>query len=111
MKALPWIIAVGGLIASCAAITPVPTAIDAERSGVPLDTLAQGRTLFVSHCGNCHRTPDPGSRNAAEWAKVLPEMMDDAKLSPEQGAQVLAFLQALAQPASGALPDAHAERR
>ena len=110
MKALPWIIAVGGLFASCATITPMPTSVDSDRSGTPLATLVQGRELFVGHCGSCHRTPDPGSRDAAEWARVLPEMMDDAKLSPEQAAQVLAFLQALCQP-SAALPDAHAQRR
>ena len=111
MKTFGWVIAaVGVLIGGCATIIAVPTSLDSERSGVPLETLVEGRQLFVGRCGSCHRTPDPGSLNADEWGKVLPEMMEDAKLSPPEAAQVLAFLQALARP-SGSLPDAHAERR
>ena len=91
-------------------VTRMPDARDAERSGVPLAELVQGRALFVSHCGNCHQTPDPGSRSAAEWSTVVPEMMQDAKLSAEDGARVLSFLKALAKP-SAALPETHAQRR
>jgi mono/diheme cytochrome c family protein len=98
------------LLAGCVTVTRMPEAIDADRSGVPLAELVQGRALFVSHCGSCHQVPDPGSRSAAEWSTVVPQMLEDAKLSAEDGARVLTFLKALAKP-SAALPEAHAERR
>ena len=97
MKALAWIVAGFGLIAGCATVViPHPTALHAERSGVALETLEHGRGLFVSHCGSCHLAPEPRSRNAEQWALLLPEMLEDSRLDPQQATEVLAFLQALA---------------
>lgn len=103
-------IGLAAALTGCAVVVRQPTPADAERAGLPLTDLVEGRSLFVARCSSCHRLPDPGSRNAAEWAKVLPEMMGDAKLSPAEAAQVLAFVTALAEQPSAGLPDAHAQR-
>jgi hypothetical protein len=96
VKALAGLVAGLGLIAGCAtAVIPHATALDAQRTGVALQALEHGRGLFVARCGNCHLTPDPGSRSAADWAKVLPEMLEDSHLNAQEAAEVLAFLQAL----------------
>ena len=84
--------------------------LQAERSGVSLEALEHGRGLFVARCGNCHNTPDPGSHDAASWAKILPGMLEDSHLNAEEGALVLSFLQALASDAGAALP-LHAARQ
>lgn len=96
------------LLCACAAAIPRPTARHAERANVLLATLEHGRTLFLARCGNCHVTPAPDSRSSAQWALLVPEMAKDAELSPDEIAQVLAFLQAFS---SAALPDRDAQRR
>lgn len=107
MRALAWLVASIGLFAGCAtAAIPHATALHAQRSGVTLATLEQGRSLFVTRCGNCHLTPDPGTRDSATWAKLLPEMLEDSHLDTEEAAQVLAFLQALASDAAAPAGDA-----
>ena len=96
MRALAGFLTVVGLAAGCAtAMVPHATAFHAERAGIALQTLEHGRGLFVARCGNCHLTPDPGSRNAQQWAVLLPDMLEDSHLNPEEATEVLAFLQAL----------------
>ena len=98
MRALAGFLAVVGLAAGCATAAMIPhaTAVEAQKSGVGLETLEHGRGLFLARCGNCHMTPDPGSRSAEQWALILPEMREDSHLSDAEASQVLAFLQALA---------------
>ena len=110
MKALAGFFTVVALGAGCAAMIPHATLSHAERSGVPLETLEQGRGLFVGHCGNCHLAPDPGSLSAEQWAQILPEMLDDAHLSPEQATEVLAYLRALSAKAAQPMATTRAPR-
>jgi uncharacterized protein YceK len=95
VRALASIVAVVALLSGCAAVIPHATPVHAQRSGVALETLEHGRGLFVSHCGSCHYAPDPRSRDGRQWALLLPEMLADSKLNPDQATEVLAFLQAL----------------
>lgn len=110
MRAPAWIVVALGLTAGCAAVIPHATLAHAQRSGVALETLEQGRGLFVVHCGNCHYAPDPGTRDSASWAKLFPEMLEDSHLTPEDAAQVLAFLKALASDSTVGIPAQHADR-
>lgn len=110
MKAFVITLLLGGLAAGCATIViPHATMRAAEQSGVALQTLEDGRGLYVAHCGNCHQIPDPGTHSANEWARILPEMVGDAHLDPAEAAQVLAFLQAMSSD-GGAAVEHHAER-
>ncbi len=96
MRALGGFLLVVGLAAGCAATIPHATPLHAERSGVPLERLEHGRGLFVTRCGNCHFAPDPGSHSAAQWASLVPDMLEDSHLNPEEAIEVLDFLKALA---------------
>jgi hypothetical protein len=53
---------------------PAPSAAD----------LQQGHDLFVNYCGKCHKLPDPASRPADSWKKVLGVMGPKAKLDQAQ---------------------------
>ncbi len=60
--------------------------------------------LYRSKCSACHRAYPPGSRDAASWAEVLGKMAPRAKLSEEERAQLLEYLQANAKGAPGGHP-------
>jgi len=59
---------------------PAATALDASRAHVELAELQRGRTLLISKCGGCHRTPQPDERRAAAWPRELDEMSSRAHL-------------------------------
>ncbi|MBL8891435.1 MAG: cytochrome c [Planctomycetaceae bacterium] len=96
------VVAVGlGIVQGCATMpatapanvaAPVPPTNVADHS-----TLASGRKIYVSFlkCAMCHR-PKPVSDYSAEmWAEdILPRMAKKARLSPEQYADVLAYVTA-----------------
>lgn len=88
-----------GFIQGCATMSatvpanvaaPVPPENVADHS-----SLASGRKVYVSFlkCGMCHR-PKPVSDYSAEmWAEdILPRMSKKARLTPEQYADVLAYV-------------------
>ncbi len=99
------------LLTSCTAAIPRPTLLHAQRANLELSSLENGRSLFLSHCGNCHLTPAPNSHTVDAWAKFVPEMSKDAKLNEAETAQVLAFVQLFASNGSAALPDADGQGR
>lgn len=61
---------------------------------------AGGERLYRSKCSACHRAYPPASRDAASWAEVLGKMAPKAKLSGEERARVLEYLQANAKGAA-----------
>lgn len=56
--------------------------------------LAQGKTIFTSHCGRCHQLFQPEEKTVAKWNAVLPSMIKKAKLSDDEGALVRAYVMA-----------------
>lgn len=84
-----------GIVQGCATVpanvaAPVPPSNVADHS-----SLASGRNVYVSFlkCAMCHR-PKPVSDYSAEtWAdEILPRMSKKARLSPQQYADVLAYV-------------------
>ena len=72
-------------LAACVRSTPpTATAGDAARVHIELAELQQGRSLLVTKCGNCHRTPMPSEHAAAEWPEKLDEMSSRANLDATQ---------------------------
>jgi len=65
---------------------------------------AGAERLYRSKCSACHRAYAPSSRDRAAWGQVLPKMAARAKLSDEERARILEFLEANAR--DGA-PGAH----
>ena len=63
---------------------PPATAIDASRAHVELADLQQGRSLLVSKCGGCHRTPLPADHRVEAWPEKIDDMSARAKLDVTQ---------------------------
>ena len=57
-----------------------------------LDSLTEGRKLYVSHCGNCHNLYLPEQYTAGDWDKNVTEMQNKAKISESQKANILSYL-------------------
>ena len=85
-----------GLVAGCVAAPPPVTAIDASRAHVELADLQRGRSLLVSKCGGCHRTPLPAEHRGAAWPEKLDDMSARAHLDDLQRHLIEAYLVTMA---------------
>jgi len=54
--------------------------------------LAQGRTLFLNRCSQCHALPEVARFNASRLTAIVAKMSDRANLSPKQHEAVLKYL-------------------
>ena len=76
-------------------ITPssvyVPTAADVTTTAT-LAQLQQGRTIFVSSCGQCHGLYSPDSYSASSWQSIVPNMAARAGLSAANANLVLKYV-------------------
>ena len=84
------------LLVGCGGPPPVATAADAERSHVTLEELAQGRSLLLSRCSGCHRTPVPKDYAPDKWPHQIDKMVDRAKLDVNERRAIETYLVALA---------------
>jgi mono/diheme cytochrome c family protein len=87
----------GVIIAGCASqgtvAPPVTTAMLGARGGT-LETLTEGRRIFVGPCARCH-APDPLSRyGLTEWQASVDKMAPRAKLDASAKASLLAYIAA-----------------
>jgi len=76
----------------CSVALHVPTAIDAERSGISLDSLLQGRELYIQHCASCHTLYLPENYTSEEWPGIMDRMQERAGLDLAGKERVLAYL-------------------
>jgi len=75
---------------------PPATALDASRAHVELAELQRGRSLLVSKCGGCHRTPLPTSYRGELWPEKLDEMSGRANLDVVQRRLIEAYVVTMA---------------
>lgn len=96
MRALAPLLALA--LAACGGRSiPEPTDADAARvaaqwPGTTTASLSRGRTLLLSHCGNCHLPPSPADHAAAEWTTEVGEMRERAGLTPDDATLVERYL-------------------
>ena len=84
--------------AACVRSTPpTASAADASRAHIELAELQQGRSLLVTKCGNCHRTPMPSEHAAADWPQKLDEMSSRANLDTAQRHLIEQYLVTMAR--------------
>jgi mono/diheme cytochrome c family protein len=81
---------------ACAGLA-LPGPLDAERAQArypkaSVQSLTEGRQLFVSRCSGCHTLPRPTAHGPSEWPSVIGEMARDAKLDPAQRELVEQYL-------------------
>ncbi len=86
-----------GIVQGCATVPASVAAPIPPENVVGHSSLAAGRKTYVSllKCAMCHR-PKPVSDYSAEtWAEdILPKMSKKARLSPQEYADVLAYVKA-----------------
>jgi mono/diheme cytochrome c family protein len=93
------VLAVG--LAACGPAVPRPSASDVARADASgnqttLAALERGRTLYLSHCGGCHRTYPPGRLRPDAWPAQLDKMAERARLERDERTQVEQYLVTLA---------------
>lgn len=84
---------------ACGGVVAHPSARDASWAaskwpGTTVDDLEHGRSVFVSRCAGCHNLPRPDAKTPDEWASVVPEMAQGARLSAADQDLVLRYLSA-----------------
>ena len=62
------------LVYQCSVALQVPTVLDAQEAGIPLDTLIKGRATYISHCGSCHSLYLPEKLTSSQWEKAMDKM-------------------------------------
>lgn len=88
---------------SLMAIPPLLAACDTlstTRIGRPVPVentkLARGRSLYLTTCVRCH-APEPIAKyTLAEWAEIMPGIIEDSRLSASDAAAVTHYVQAFA---------------
>lgn len=95
------------LVAACAIQSnqnqvkaPIPSAAMAQRSGVKLEKLGEGYSLYIVHCAQCHELQMPKDMKNEEWHTILPGMAWNAGLKPDQEKTLLAYLLAATEQVS-----------
>ena len=85
----------GIVLAGCATVSklrPVEsdlTIMQQKVPGISLEKIQQGFRLYKFTCAGCHYLPKPNSYTINEWQKVLPEMLQRAKLESEKDEQLI----------------------
>jgi mono/diheme cytochrome c family protein len=90
-------------LAACAsALPPLPSAADATRvqarfTGSSVESLREGRTLYLARCGSCHALRDPSSLPPDAWAGEVRDMRTSkgVRLNPEDEQRITAYLVAV----------------
>jgi mono/diheme cytochrome c family protein len=93
----PGVVVIAIVLAGCASnaekapevVGPVAEAAAAQGAG---DAATRGRELFLANCHRCHSLKAPASRTPEKWEGILPRMTKRAHLTPEQAADVKAYI-------------------
>lgn len=72
--------------------TEVVTATKTESATVSNAQYLEGKLVFETKCGKCHKLKDPARGNMVKWTKWIDRMAVKAKLTPEQKMQVTNFI-------------------
>jgi cytochrome c1 len=60
--------------------------------------LEQGRSIYVTRCSSCHSAPAPQEVMEQKDDDMVKEMVERAKLSPQEQQAVMRFLEAATSP-------------
>jgi hypothetical protein len=73
---------------------PITAAImsSGARAHETREQLAEGRSLFVSRCIECHVLPAIASHSEREWPRLIDEMSGRANLKPAERNSLLAYI-------------------
>jgi len=77
----------------CVAALYMPTNNDAIKYNVPLQTLTQGRELYVNKCASCHNLHLPSQFTKQQWDPIMNRMQKKAKLTDSQREMISRYLE------------------
>jgi hypothetical protein len=63
-----------------------------KRETASLTELQQGKEIFSTKCGRCHKLPNPEKHQPEEWTNILGKMAPKAHLTAEQKALVFKYV-------------------
>lgn len=72
------------VLAGCVSGLYMPTQTDATRQKIPLETLNNGRSLYIKNCGSCHNLHLPSRYTKSEWSKAVDKMKVRSKIDNTQ---------------------------
>lgn len=65
--------------------------LGAQRSHSP-QMLQRGRAIYISQCATCHVAEPIAAYTVEQWRSILPDMADRTNLSPQETADVSAYV-------------------
>ena len=54
--------------------------MQAKVPGINYEQAQQGYSIYILHCGNCHRVHNPTEHTQEEWDNILVKMFVKAKM-------------------------------
>jgi len=88
----PGVIFIALGIYSCSPALFIPTAENAVTSDISLDTLLDGRNLYINKCSSCHNLFLPEKYSIANWDTILPLMQKKAKINDNEINKIKKYL-------------------
>ncbi|RYZ21703.1 MAG: hypothetical protein EOO16_11990 [Chitinophagaceae bacterium] len=86
--------------------SPEPATVSTTPSSAPVATktaatatIEAGHSIYTAKCGRCHGLKEVSNYTAERWVPIMNSMAPKAKLTEEETAQVLAYVQANAKKA------------
>jgi hypothetical protein len=80
-------------IYKCSTALYIPTIVEAQKSGISLDTLLIGREMYVNNCGSCHSLFLPEQYTKSEWREHLDRMQLRSGINDRQKEVILKYLE------------------
>lgn len=86
-----------GAATACASAVPLPTAPDATWAlrrwpETSLQSLSDGRALYVARCAGCHALIPPSRRSGDRWLEQVPLMAQRARLKDAEKTLITRYL-------------------
>jgi cytochrome c5 len=97
MKKLITIVMISVVVFACShkttsTVTKTEITTKTESAMVSNAQYLEGKLVFETKCGKCHKLKDPARGNMTQWTKWIDKMAVKAKLTPEQKMQVTNFI-------------------
>ena len=73
---------------------PQLDAAAAERAGLSAQEVADGTSIYLTKCSQCHKFYNPARYKDDEWRSWMKKMSRKAKLTPDQENTVRRYLDA-----------------
>jgi hypothetical protein len=97
-------------LGSCGTALPVAgesdfKGMDKKYTGIMLDSLNRGRSVYAQNCSGCHLPISPRNHTGEEWKHSLQAMSERAHLTQADKEQILTYLRFFARKEARAARD------